>query len=184
MLRKWLAGAFLSLGLLFIGAGLWIPAKGALAQVLLDNAWNKTRATGVMQKPWPWADTGPVAKLSMTRTGDDWIVLGGASGQSMAFGPSMMDAAYLPQGVTLIAAHRDTHFRTLKHVRIGDTIAIEYPDQPLVQYKILETKIVHKDKVRLRQNTQEDLLVLVTCYPFDALVAGGPLRFVVLAEKI
>ena len=28
------------------------------------------------------------------------------------------------------------------------------------------------------------MLTLVTCYPFDALVAGGPLRYLVFAKAI
>jgi sortase A len=27
-------------------------------------------------------------------------------------------------------------------------------------------------------------LILVTCYPFDAIVPGGPLRYVVYARKV
>ncbi|MBT7487663.1 MAG: hypothetical protein HN673_14945, partial [Rhodospirillales bacterium] len=58
-------------GAAFAGVGLWIPMKAALAQILLEKAWQETRQgnskvrPNMPAKPWPWADTWPVAKLTM-----------------------------------------------------------------------------------------------------------------------
>src|SRR4051794_31690320 len=48
-------------GLFLVGQGLWIHAKGLLAQVLLERAFTETLVTGRPVKPWSWADTWPVA---------------------------------------------------------------------------------------------------------------------------
>ena len=42
----------------------WIPAKAALAQVLLERAFARTLTEGRSARPWPWADTEPVARLA------------------------------------------------------------------------------------------------------------------------
>lgn len=58
-------------GLVLVAQGLWIPAKAVLAQVLLQYAWTQTVDAGgpngtdpaAIHRPWPWADTWPVARL-------------------------------------------------------------------------------------------------------------------------
>jgi len=184
MRRKLIVGALAGLGITLMTVGLWIPAKAALAQVLLERAWVKHQQTGEAVKPWPWADTSPVAELTSKRLDAKWIILKGSSGQAMAFAPSMMDPALLPDGVTLIGAHRDTHFRGLEKVAIGDIFTLDEGLGTPASYRVLETMIVHKDQVFLERSGGETLMLLVTCYPFEAVVPGGPMRFVVLTEKI
>jgi sortase A len=84
------AAVVMALGLMLCGQGLWIPAKAALAQVLLERAFERSLATGRPVKPWPWADTWPVARISFPRLHRQVIVLDGASGQALAFGPGHM----------------------------------------------------------------------------------------------
>ncbi|MEQ8800451.1 MAG: hypothetical protein RLP45_00275, partial [Haliea sp.] len=62
MRRLALTGLLLLAGWQLAGAG-WIHVKAMLAQHLLARAWLESAATGVAQKPWPWADTWPVAVL-------------------------------------------------------------------------------------------------------------------------
>src|SRR5256885_14523208 len=50
-----------------IGKGLYIQAKAQLAQVLVRDAWARTLAGERQVKPWQWADTWPVARLSRRR---------------------------------------------------------------------------------------------------------------------
>jgi sortase A len=43
-------------------------------------------------------------------------------------------------------------------------------------------RVVDSDQESLSVDTSTDKkLLLVTCYPFDAILAGGPLRYVVTA---
>ena len=74
-----------------VGAGVWIYAKAALAQVLIKHAWDEALAGHKAMRPWPWADTYPVARLAVPALGVDEIVLAGASGRTLAFGPGHMD---------------------------------------------------------------------------------------------
>src|SRR3954471_8565518 len=110
------------IGLILFGQGAYIHAKALLAQVLLERAFTETIATGRETKPWAWADTWPVARIEVRRIHASIIVLAGSSGQALAFGPGHVentpDAG--ERGVTVYSAHRDTHFRFLKNVALGD----------------------------------------------------------------
>ena len=117
-------------GLILFGQGAYIHAKALLAQVLLERAFDETIATGRETKPWSWADTWPVARIEVKRIDASAIVLAGSSGQALAFGPGHVertpDAG--ERGVAVYSAHRDTHFRFLKDVAIGDEIEVTRRD--------------------------------------------------------
>ena len=89
-LKRALAAATLALlalgGAWQLALGAWIPVKAALAQVLLEQAWRRTLAGEVRARPWPWADTWPVAALEVG--GERLIVLADAGLQDVcrAFG--------------------------------------------------------------------------------------------------
>jgi len=173
-------------GTLSLAHGAWIPAKAALAQVLLDQAWHETLRSGDSAKPWPWADTWPVARLSVPVHQKSMVVLAGANGAALAFGPGHLMAS-APPGVSdnsVIAGHRDTHFAFLKAVKLGDVLQLQTPDGVVYDYKVTDTRVVHETDTRVLQRSQSTMLTLITCYPFDAVVPGGPLRYVVRARGI
>jgi sortase A len=186
--RAWtLAVAVLAVtGTLAFGQGTWIYAKAGLAQVLLQSAWQRERATGAPAKPWPWADTHPVARLSAPGQGADVLVLAGASGRTLAFGPGHLDGSALPgdSGNAVITAHRDTHFRFLKNIAPGDELQIERADGATRHFRIRRAYVADYRALKLPRDTDVPTLTLVTCYPFDALNPGGPLRYVVVAEGV
>lgn len=162
--------------------GLWVPLKAVVAQELLEIAWAESQARQTESRPWPWADTWPVAKLAMPDLGDSMIVLAGVHGESLAFGPGQMMGGYGQQGAVVIAGHRDTHFRPLKHLEPGNELRLQSRDGRWRSYRVHEARIVDSrlefiDTHKLPAGT----LLLVTCYPFDSMDAGGPLRYVVEA---
>ena len=164
------------------GQGGWIHAKAIVAQHLLQHAWARTELVGEPQKPWPWADTQSVARLSIPTLGEDYIVLDTGSGESMAFGPTLVPLHQPINNTTLIAGHRDTHLKFLQHLQIGEPVVINWPDGQQKHYTIDEFLILDSDEQQLRMDLQLDALVLVTCYPFDALNSGGSLRYVAIAQ--
>ena len=135
-------------GLVLLGQGAWIHAKALLAQVLLERAFAQTIATGRDVKPWSWADTWPVARIEVKRIGASAIVLAGSSGQALAFGPGHVeltpDAG--ERGTAVYSAHRDTHFRFLKDVTMGDEIAVTRRDGRTFRYRVNATSIVSFDQ--------------------------------------
>tara|TARA_R110001632_G_scaffold102584_3_gene210983 strand:- start:8928 stop:9611 length:684 start_codon:yes stop_codon:yes gene_type:complete len=186
-------------GLLF-SHGIYMWAKAQLAQVLIAQAWqnaiqvtafaaNKPRImlNAVKQsqniKPWPWADTYPVAKLQFAQ--HSLYVLAGASGRTMAFGPGHMSATPLPfeGGNSVITGHRDTHFSSLQYLNNGDLIAVEaLTDKG--QYRVTETFIVDQSQTQIIESQNQDQLTLITCYPFNSMLPQPTLRFVVSAQRV
>lgn len=160
----------------------WLHAKAWLAQQLLQHAWS-ARTAQQAPRPWPWADTRPVARLLAPGRGIDQIVLAGDAGRSLAFGPGWAEASAVPgsQGVVVISGHRDTHFGFLRALRAGDPIELEAQASHR-HYRVLSTRVADTRDERLALEPGADLLQLVTCYPFDAISAGGPLRYVVTLQ--
>jgi sortase A len=160
----------------------WIHAKATLAQVLLERAWTRTLAAGGTHRPWGWADTAPVAKLSAPAQGIDQIVLAGDSGRTLAFGPGWAAASAVPgqPGTTIISGHRDTHFAWLQALAIGDRLELDGVDGRRA-YRVAATRVADARRERIGVDPGTDALVLVTCWPFDAVAAGGPLRYLVTA---
>jgi sortase A len=167
-----------------LGRGLYLYAKAELGQALLHRAWLKMQADGNPAKPWPWADTHPLARLIAPAQEVDLLVLAGASGRTLTWGPGHLDGSAPPgaAGNAVLSAHRDTHFRFLARTAVGDPLIVERADGTRVRYRVREIAIVDVHALAIPRDALVPTLTLVTCYPFDALVPGGPLRYVVTAE--
>ena len=183
---SWAVAALLALGFWQLGQGAYSPAKAWLAQELMQRAWLRVTAGEDRAAPWPWADTWPIARLTVKSRDVDLIVLAGGSGRTLAFGPGHLGASALPGDVgnSVIAGHRDTHFAFLGDIEPDELIGVESFDGVRHLYKVTGTYIVDSRKGSLQLDTNLSVLTLVTCYPFDALEAGGPLRYVVTARML
>jgi len=175
-----------SLGLALCGQGLWIHAKAALAQVLLERAFDQSlRQGGAPVRPWSWADTWPTARIAFPRQGERVIALDGASGQALAFGPGHV--AGTPKagdrGTAVYAAHRDTHFAVLAKVRPGDPILVERADGKVARFEVTGARVVRWDASGVDPRAPGRGLALATCWPLDAKVSG-PMRYVVWARPV
>lgn len=182
--RGWLArGLLLAGALLAVQAG-WLPAKAALAQQLLAASWQQSLADGGAHRPWPWADTHAVARLSSPRHEVSQVVLAGDSGRSLAFGPGWAESSADPgtPGTVVISGHRDTHFRWLGKLRRDDVVELQ-TRQGLRRYAVEATRIADSRSERLA-SAGPDQLLLVTCWPFDASAVRGPLRYLVTLRPL
>jgi LPXTG-site transpeptidase (sortase) family protein len=81
-----------------------------------------------------------------------------------------------------IAGHRDTVFRPLRNIKVGDALDLTTTDR-VYRYKISKTLIVGPDDVYVLDPTKSPTLTLVTCYPFE-YVGHAPRRFIVQAQLI
>ena len=176
----------LAVGVWQIGEGSWIYAKARLAQYLLQRAWSRTLHGETAAKPWPWADTYPVARLTVPSLRIDLIVLNGAYGRTLAFAPGYSESSAFPgsAGTTILTGHRDTHFRFLRQLKRQDELVIETVQRSPQRYLVQTAQIVNARTASIRLTKENDQLILVTCYPFDNIVAGGPLRYVVTAARV
>lgn len=175
----------LVLALLCLGKGSWIYLKASLAQVLIERSWNRALEgkEGESLAPWPWADTFPVARLEVPRLRKVSFILSGSSGRTLAFGPGHVAGTASPgaPGNSVIGGHRDTHFFYLEDLRLGDEVRIEGPSGELRRFRVEDLAIVDHRDSRPLAPSDDRRLTLITCYPFDAPIPGGPLRWVVTA---
>jgi sortase A len=164
--------------------GAWIYVKAQAAQYLIERAWTQNAFEDGAVAPWPWADTHVLARLRVPARDIQQFVLAGAHGQALAFGPGHLSGTAMPgePGNSVIAGHRDTHFRFLRDLDVGDEILFDLPHGRTVRYRVLRIWVTTDTDLRPLAERAQGYLTLITCYPFDALSAGGPLRFVVEAQ--
>lgn len=126
------------------------------------------------------------ANLSCERIGLDVKVYWGDDAYILKKGPGHDTRSMLPGfgGPVLLAAHNTTHFYPLKDIQVGDIInySTSYGEY---KYRVTGTDVVNENNMeatRLRSN--EDVLVMYTCYPFEILTVRKTDRFIVYAERI
>ncbi len=180
-------GALALAGLLLLGHGLYLPAKAQLAQILLERAWTTAKSEGSKPPPWPWADTYPVGRLHTRATGAEisQIILSGASGRNLAFGPTHVAPSAQPgqPGHVVLSGHRDTHFGWLKELSVGDELTLEFSARDQ-RFLVVSQEIVDLAEGDFQLQPEGDWLSLVTCYPFDALFPNTTQRYIVHAVPI
>ncbi len=145
------------------------------------HAWQETfEHSGGQIKPWPWADTWPVARLQVERLGVDLIVLEGESGEVLAFGPGHLPTSsdIGTAGHAVLAGHRDTSFRFLQNLKKGDVVMIQTMDGIKSRYLVSRLE-VHDSKNLYLQQRDVSFWSMITCYPFYNLQYRTNLRFIV-----
>ncbi len=172
-------------GLLIFGKGLYMQGKALLAQQLLTFAWARHLQDGELHKAWPWADSAPFAQLSIAGQ-DPLIILSGATGSNLAFAPAWMvsTAPFNQGGNSVLVGHNDTHFNQLKNIKPDDDLILTTYHNSALFFQVIESKIVHEKDLSVLQASPQELLTLITCYPFDSNIVNSDLRFVVIAKRI
>jgi sortase A len=184
-MRTAVAGALLMLGGWQIAEASYIHVKAYVAQQLIASSWQQARAGGVTRRPWPWADMRPVAHLTVPSHHVELFVLDNASPRALAFGPAHVSGTAAPgsPGNVVMVAHRDTHFAFLRSLRADDEIDVE-TSRGAARYRVREVSIVDKSETRVLDAADAAQLTLITCYPFNAVLPGTALRYVVVADLV
>lgn len=171
LLRR-LARLLLVAAALQAGVALYPLAKGALAMQLIARSYTHTPGA----RPWPGADFHVVARLQAPRLGVTRYLLDSMSARALAFGPGLAPES----GRGLIAsAHRDSHFAWLREVEVGERLLLQR-DGRTRAYRVVAAVVVDPRRQRLVA-PPPDVLVLTTCWPFEALGGAADLRYVVTA---
>jgi sortase A len=125
-----------------------------------------------------------IASLSIPRLQLSAMVLHGSDAQTLQRGPGHLEHTALPgdTGNIVIAGHRDSFFRPLRHVQVGDDIFLETREGHF-HYRVSSLRVVGPREVSVIAPTSEETLTLITCYPFWVL-GNAPDRFVVRAARV
>lgn len=182
-IKKALLAVLIGLGCVCVAWGYWIPVKALVAQALLERAWCNSLKKDKIVKPWPWADSWPVGRLRQDRLGIDLIILEGASGEPLAFGPGRLEASDELGGEfhSVLAGHRDTSFTFLEDLRIGDTLVVESHFGEAL-FRVTDTQVIPAKQLYL-DGKRHHALSLITCYPFNAILPGTAMRYLVTAHR-
>ena len=181
--KKIIVLVIVALGFWHVSASAYMLSKAWLSQYLISQSWQQTLDDKQNHKPWSWADTYPIATINFPRIKQSSVVLEGSSGRNLAFSVTHLSASGMPDEnkTMILSGHRDSHFAYLHDVQKGDKIIVQ-TTQGKFSYQVTELRVVDSTKEQLSITNKQEL-ILSTCYPFDALMAGGSLRYVVKAEK-
>lgn len=124
------------------------------------------------------------AMLSVPSAGIYVPVFEGANDRNLNAGVAWIEGTDKPgfdYGNTGIAGHRDGFFRGLQKVQVGEPVSLTAGGEELV-YRISDISIVEPTNVETLLPQQEEMITLVTCYPFY-FVGHAPQRYVVQAVR-
>jgi len=125
-----------------------------------------------------------IARLEAPSVSLAATVVEGSDEQTLSRAAGHIEQTALPgeRGNVGIAAHRDTVFRPVRRLRVGDAIALTTADR-VYRYRVTNTQIVKPEDVYVLDPKGHPTLTLVTCYPFT-FIGQAPLRFVVFADLV
>lgn len=150
-----------------------------ITQTLPPGANNSAAHGAVAPAPGTFVGRLEVPSIQLSTTvleGSDDATLSRASGH-------IEDTPFPGEpGNVGIAGHRDTVFRPLRHVHLGDALVLTTADR-VYRYRIRKTFIVGPDDVYVLDPTEQPTLTLVTCYPFE-FIGHAPQRFIVQADLV
>ncbi|MFB3827003.1 MAG: class D sortase [Bryobacteraceae bacterium] len=172
-------------GWLLVAGGLFLLHAGT--RDLLESWWGQHRASRSWKagsQPQPAAPPlgSTVARLSIPRLGASWFVVEGVDQRDLRIGPGHMPGSAMPgcKGNSIIAGHRDLHFRALRKLREGDEIVAQTTGGTFV-YIVTKIAIVKPTAREPLADTAEPVMNLITCYPFY-YTGPAPRRYVVRAD--
>ena len=185
MIRRLLALLFVLVGFVVIaGSGLALFWSDELQRIYVPSLPSIERYSGKDATRTPEAEDGrPIGLIEIPRLGLSSVVLEGDDTAALLWGVGHLSDTPLPWhgGNTVFAAHRDTFFRPLAHIRKGDVIKFSTADAAL-EYVVKELKVVEPTAVEVLEPTSAATLTLITCFPFD-YIGPAPQRFIVKAER-
>jgi sortase A len=189
---------------LFAGAAMML---GYCAFVLVDTRVFQDRESGNLQRlldeqraqssalrqakllrppeiPTADAMNGLIGRIEIARLGLSVMVAEGDDGKILRRAAGHVPGTALPgqPGNVGITGHRDTFFRPLRNIQMGDVITLTTL-QGAYRYRVVSTKIVSPNDVSVLDSTGGEILTLVTCHPFY-FVGAAPNRFIVRAERV
>ncbi|WML40768.1 class D sortase [Neobacillus sp. OS1-2] len=181
----------ISIGLILLGVGVWqfvdtkVQTKASVKQAkeMIAERQSEPLTKKVENSPPPgMGDT--VGLLTIPKIKSELAIVEGTDPDDLEKGVGHYKGSYFPgdQGQIVLSGHRDTVFRKLGELNIGDSLKMEMPYGNFT-YEITKTKIVKSDDTSIitLQNQQEELIV-TTCYPFR-YVGNAPKRYIIYAKR-
>jgi sortase A len=183
----WLQRVLFAIAILLLGycgfvvVDTWIFEKqesAALARFVPE------RPAGQATGPATIGPDGLIGRMEITRLGVSVVIVEGTTDKTLRRAVGHIAGTALPgqRGNVGIAGHRDTFFRPLRHIQPEDLITLA-TSRGEYRYRVVSTKVVSPDNVAVLNPDSNEILTLVTCYPFY-YVGSAPQRFIVRAARV
>ncbi len=126
-------------------------------------------------------DGGLIGRVEIPKLHLSAVVFQGADSSILNHGIGHVASSALPgqPGNVVLAAHRDTFFRSLRNIQKGDSVTVTTESGPHT-YQVSSTEVVKPTEIGVLAPTVDPTLTLITCYPFY-YVGHAPKRFIVRA---
>ena len=172
---------FLAVGLLALGYAAYVVVDAHAYQ-----AYEQSKFEDVSRQDPParLVEGGVIGEIQVPRLQLKAIVIQGDSHTILRRAVGHIPETALPgtPGNVVLAGHRDTFFRPLRNIRLGDAITLETPNGAF-QYLVESTEVVPATDVEVLNATAGRTLTLITCFPFD-YIGPAPNRYVVRAREL
>jgi len=181
--RVLFAAAILMLGYVgFVLVDTWVFERRETAA--LSRFVPTERAVSSPAVPTTNGPNGLIGRMEVSRLDVSVVVVEGTSNKSLRRAVGHIAGTALPgqPGNVGIAGHRDTFFRPLRNIQRDDIITLTTSNGKY-RYRVVSTNVVRPDNVGVLDSDQDEVLTLVTCYPFY-FVGPAPDRFIVRAARI
>jgi sortase A len=189
LLLLWLERALLAVGIVL---GAWcgmtliearyykmmpVPSPAPVRSLPGDRGSLNPPRTAIARGEW-------VARLEAPTIGLAATVLEGSDDRTLGRAAGHIEETAFPgePGNVGIAGHRDTTFRPLRDLKVGDRLRVTTADR-ILEYRVASTAIVRPEDVHVLDPTPQPTLTLVTCYPFT-YVGNAPKRYIVQARLV
>ena len=180
-------------GLIVLGIGVWQYAHTKVkSHLALQQAKEviSQKQPAAAQKQQSASSTPPkigetVGILKIPKIKAELAIVEGTDPDDLEKGVGHYKGSYFPgdKGQIVLSGHRDTVFRKLGELKLGNHLTIQMPSGNYT-YEITRTKIVKStDKSIITLQKQQEELILTTCYPFY-YVGNAPKRYIIYAKLL
>lgn len=185
---RWSRNVFLIIGLLalsYVGFAL-LDARLYQAEQArrFERALKETNLARAESPAIAVSEGSPLGRIEISAVGLTAMVLEGADEGTLRRAVGHIRGTPLPgqRGNVALAGHRDTFFRGLRKIRVNDEITLTTLSGSY-RYRVDSTKVVKPEETEVLEDYGDDILTLVTCYPFN-FVGLAPSRFIVRAHRV
>jgi sortase A len=178
------------IGVIVLGIGIWqlidvkLQTNDSLqkAKELVSKQTVNTHERKKTDSPPP--QTGEtVGLLAIPKIKAELAIIEGTDPDDLEKGVGHYKGSFYPsdQGQIVLSGHRDTVFRRLGELKIGDSLKMQMPYGNFT-YEITHTKIVNSnDTSIITLQKQKEELIVTTCYPFR-YIGNAPKRYIIYAK--
>jgi sortase A len=186
-LRRWTKVFFFVWGFSLLGycgyllINSWLFQKAEIHR--FEHLLAEQRGATVLKKSVV-REGGLLGRIEIPRLGVSVMVIEGSNAADLSQAAGHIAGTALPgePGNVGISAHRDTFFRPLRNIRQNDIITVTTLAGKY-QYRVVSTQVVSPYNLTVLASNSQQILTLVTCYPFY-FVGSAPNRFIVRAERV